>query len=1200
MIWSDRCHLFFFIFLVLSLIFPPAVKAVDILQSLKISSRQNPENLNVRLDSEEKAWLQKKTTLRIAVWGDETPPFKIFPDSGSYEGITADYTQLITLNLGINADIIYFRDRQDAIDALQSGRIDMVTDGPGFFNNETGLSYTSGFALSTPVVVMRDNSREDRLTSGRSETVAVSRNYVSDELIRKFYPDSKIVRYPSDKSALSSVAFGESSIYVGNMVSAGFIIARNYTNTLSITRTLPDIVSGPHYVLRKTDHELLSSVNSVIRAIPDDRQRYLLGQWGGYPDPWRFQRPLELTGQEKKWLDQKKAVKVIVNPYFAPYTIMSPAGTFQGISADVIRMIHMRTGINFVPVSSSSVDGMFDSVSEKKGDFLAAMSMSEARTHRLNFTRPYISTPFVLIVRNVPGAPRELGNAMKVATTRDNIVAESLKREYPGVDFIIADNASLAMKMVDEGKADAALHNQLGADYMIERFFKNKLKISARVAEEPARVSFAVRWDEPELYSILDKALADIEPQDISLLVNKWQSMPDTPVSTWSNYSFQFYLLGFSGVMLLLIILLWNYFRSREIKRKLLSQKLMQDQLDFLDKLLDASPTPVYFIDNQYEVVKYNKSFSDFFTSGMDSVTSSSLFDTRHPLSTLLPLIQSAMDRGNDHNDVAIKNKSTISDGKNKRIISHWVLPHMDQSGGVSGLICGWIDITNYEVNLQHLNDQRKLAETASQAKSDYLATVSHEIRTQISPILGVLELEIINYPESENLKIAHESSRNLLELLGNVIDIAKIENGKIDLICTWTPLKNAIIPVVRVFEAVARQKGNSIRYNENNIDGSEVFLDISRFRQVMSNIISNAVKFTEKGEIDISVSASYVNHQSLVINVIVKDSGIGMTASDLEQLFIPFSRVGEGKFYSGSGLGLSISHQIIEAMGGELKVQSTYGIGTSVQVNIRVPVRHAVLYSPDTFLSETREKSLVILIVDDHPASRLVLKQQLSSLGHQVVECPRPAEAIRLMQSSEFDAVFTDCSMPDMDGYTFTQHIRASGSNVTVIGLTASAFASTRLRGIEAGMNECLFKPVSIPQLKEALKNIQLLATTFPLAGIIDLPGLSAMMHDNEAAISQLLQKVDEENTKDLALVKEHLSLNDWVNLSKCVHRIGGGAQIIHCNVVDQLCKRIELLCASPAYPHEIEKAINRLEIKLKILHSSISSFLAENGVVE
>nr|WP_268810650.1 transporter substrate-binding domain-containing protein [Type-D symbiont of Plautia stali] len=1133
--------------------------------------------------------------MRVGVWGDEAPPYRMFPNSDSFEGITADYTRIIQNSLGVNAKIIYFKTRGEAIQALIENKIDIMSDIPGYVDvKNNNLIITQDFSASSLVVVARDSAEISSMSEKDILKIAIAINEPSDAEIKRIYPKAQIIRYSSDKSALSSVALGKNNLYIGNMIVAGFIIARNYTNTLSMTDILPFYRSGARYIIRKSDPELFSALNAIMRSIPIDHQHYLLSQWGGYPDPWRFQNPLELSGQERKWLEQKKTVKVLVNPYLAPYTIINTSGMFQGITADVLRMIHMRTGINFIPVISTSVDGMLENINNRKGDFLAAMTISQPRREKLNFTRPYITTPFVLVVPDTQGENVKLNQHIKVATTKDNTINGFLREKYPAVELLMADNIILAMEMVDEGKADAAVNTQLSTEYMIERYFKGKLKISEKISEEHAEISFGVRWDQPELFTILDKAVAEIEPQDMSLLVNKWQNMPDSLTGTWENYSLKFYaLLGIAAGFIILMFL-WILYKNQQHSRKYKSHNSMKNQVNFLDKLLDASPTPVYFVDENFQIVKFNKAFSSFFSEYPDISSIRSISDTRHPLYSQIPVITISM-RGGNNKDVPFKNKLRIFDGKNHKIVSHWIIPDVNKKGVVTGVICGWIDITFYENNLKSLNNQRQIAESASQAKSSYLATISHEIRTQISPILGVLELEMIHNPENENLNIAFESSRNLLELLGNVLDIAKIEHGKLDLIATWSPLKNIVIPVVKVFEAVANQRGNVIVYHDHNIHPVEVFLDISRLRQVLSNVISNAVKFTEQGTINVEFNCSYTNQHTLTLKVVINDTGIGISEADLKGICEPFTQVGKGKNFKGSGLGLSISRQIISAMDGVFEINSIPDTGTSVLIKITAPVRQAVPYTPGGFLSILEEKSLRILIVDDHPASRLVLMQQLISLGHKVTECVSAVDALKLLNENYFDAVFTDCSMPGMDGYTFTQDLRSSGNDLMVIGLTASAFMSTRIKCIEAGMNECLFKPISISQLKESLLNIQLLNTNFPLSGIIDLKKIYTMMHDNETAIFQLLKKVDDENTKDLILAKNLLIQKDWVNLSRCIHRISGGAQIIHCNVIDQLCKKIEMFCTSPSFEHDIEKAISRLELKLKVLHSAINNFLNE-----
>jgi two-component system sensor histidine kinase EvgS len=288
------------------------------------------------------------------------------------------------------------------------------------------------------------------------------------------------------------------------------------------------------------------------------------------------------------------------------------------------------------------------------------------------------------------------------------------------------------------------------------------------------------------------------------------------------------------------------------------------------------------------------------------------------------------------------------------------------------------------------------------------------------------------------------------------------------------------------------------------------------------------------------------------------------------------------------------ISSQLLEKMHGSMQMRSTPGRGTLILIELPVTARQAQKPAGSvTMLRELRNQPLTVLIVDDHPANRMVLNRQLTQLGHQVAEAKSGQEGFDKWRDETPDLIITDCSMPGMDGFMLSRKIRATGSNVAIFGLTANAQSDVRERGIAAGMNDCLFKPLRLSQLETALRNVAKTELVPDLHELIHLQELTDLLHQDEEMLSRLLLRTCEENDADLADAWQHCAAKDWQALAGCLHKMGGGAQVIYAEEIDELCGQLETHCEPPVNEELINQQLKQLDSKLSTLHCSIKTWL-------
>lgn len=389
--------------------------------------------------------------------------------------------------------------------------------------------------------------------------------------------------------------------------------------------------------------------------------------------------------------------------------------------------------------------------------------------------------------------------------------------------------------------------------------------------------------------------------------------------------------------------------------------------------------------------------------------------------------------------------------------------------------------LTERESLLAELSEAKDRAEDSNRAKSVFLSTMSHEIRTPMNAIIGMLDIVLKKGRKGEHdlqaLEVAYDSAEGLVGLIGDILDISRIEGGHLDFNPEPVQFGKLIDNMMRVFQGVAIEKNIQLNKVFPTEALYEVYADPLRIKQVLSNLLSNAVKFTDRGSVTLTLSQREEPGTDNIQFVIeVQDSGIGIDASQQAALFKPFSQADNRR--AGTGLGLYISRTICESMNGTLTLASEKHVGTTVRATFSLPkVTRAVTPRAQPDAEDEKLPALNVLVVDDNPANRILLAKQLAWLGQHAHLASGGDEALKIWADTAFDVVITDCNMPGINGYQLTGMMRNAEREqgrtpAWIIGFTANAMHEIKERCLQAGMNDCLFKPCSISDLATALRN--------------------------------------------------------------------------------------------------------------------------------
>lgn len=374
---------------------------------------------------------------------------------------------------------------------------------------------------------------------------------------------------------------------------------------------------------------------------------------------------------------------------------------------------------------------------------------------------------------------------------------------------------------------------------------------------------------------------------------------------------------------------------------------------------------------------------------------------------------------------------------------------------------------------------RRNQSVAATLAKTHYLAMVSHEIRTPLNAILGILELQIAQTQHAQPmLEVAHDAAKDLLALVGDVLDMSRIESGHMPLEPSAQELVSLTRAVVLLFEEASEQKQLALRFSVVGGARCPVLIDPWRYKQILSNLVSNAIKFTREGEIRITLSHQITDAQRVAVSLSVTDTGPGIAPEHQARLFTPFAQFGpnEDGARNGSGLGLAICQALCELMAGKLTLNSTPGKGTCVTLQLTLPPSQEPCPAQRSLpaIPVSTVKGRRVMIVDDYRPNLLLLRHQLELLGHQVIEAQSGEEALATWHAHKpFDYILMDCNMPLMDGFTLAKTIRLQEqqqaiSRATLLGFTAIAQQEIIEQCQQAGMDGCLFKPCSQQEIAQ------------------------------------------------------------------------------------------------------------------------------------
>ncbi len=596
---------------------------------------------------------------------------------------------------------------------------------------------------------------------------------------------------------------------------------------------------------------------------------------------------------------------------------------------------------------------------------------------------------------------------------------------------------------------------------------------------------------------------------------------------------------------------LWKY---RDITERKLAEANLKIQEEKYRKIIANMNLGLVEVDLNDHIQYVNQSFTEISGYTVDELlgyNASQIFFKEIDRDIMVKKNQSRKKGISDAYEVQVKNKN--GDLRWWLISGAPLFNDLQQQTGSIGI---HLDITAQKELEEELIAAKRLAENSSHAKEIFLTNMSHEIRTPMNAIIGMkrqLQKTSLNTHQQLYLNVIGTAANNLLVIINDILDFSKIEAGKIALEKIGFNLINLVHQAIQILKHKAEEKGINLLVNMDESVSSVFIGDPFRINQVLMNLLSNAIKFTEKGHVEVSCKVLLQKNNKQQLEICVKDTGVGMDEKFLEIVFQKFSQEDESiaRRYGGTGLGMSISKQLVELMGGSIEVQSKKNTGSCIVIKITLPTGtdNDVPVNNNIKADSSILKGKKILVVEDNEMNRFVALTLLEQYGATVDQANDGKEAVIFLESNNADLILMDVGMPVMDGIEATKQIRAKhNKSIPIIALTANAVKGEQDKCLAAGMNDYLTKPFDEENListiatwlgkQVAFTNLKV-EEQIIFEKLYSIEKLNLIGRGNTAFISKMLLLFEREAINAIDELKKAFVEKDAKTINATSHRI-------------------------------------------------------------
>ncbi|MCP4700219.1 MAG: transporter substrate-binding domain-containing protein [Gammaproteobacteria bacterium] len=1040
------------------------------------------------LTAEEKTWLEKHPVIDIGVDGN-WPPIDFMDKQGAHSGIVADYLRLIGLRLGIAFQVQSGPTFKDMLAKTRRGELKAAASVVKNEERVQDLYFTAPFFTVLKVIVTRkETAGIHGIRDLYGKTVAIEDGFSTMKQLQQQHPEIRLKPAGSTKAALKAVSWNKADAYVGTRTVAQWLIQEEQLANLKFSGD-PGLNPAPQRFAVYKDaawKPLAGILDKALRSISEKERRSITRRWISVSDT-RSASPdkPDLNEKERAWLNARAKLRLGIDPDWPPIEFVDEQGRYQGISSGYMRHLSRLLGVEMIPVPGLAWEQVIEKAKVGELDLLPVLVKTPKRAEYLNFTSPYMKFPFVVFVRkNEPFiAGLEDLSGKRVAVKKAYVTLEYLQQDYPRLKLTPITNAEEALLKVSRGEADAYVGNLAVGSHLIERNGLSNVKIGAPTPYS-FDLSIGVRKDWPELIPILEKALKSLSHEQKADIRREWLAIR---YEVRVNYSLLWKVSG-AALLIIAIALLWlaQMRRQKEVLRQSRGRysalvanipgAIYQCALDehwtmhfISDAVEQFSGYPANdFIHNRtrsYASIIHPDDESMVTETAMQAVKGHSAYVTEYRVNQRDGSIRWVHERG----------RAVYGEGNKPLYLQGAIFDITDKKDAEQAIRTAREEAEKARKDAENAS---KEAEKANRFKSHFLANMSHEIRTPMNAIVGfshLLAQTRLEPKQFDYLEKIGASSKTLLGLINDILDLSRIEAGKLEIEHTDFLLDEVLGNLTSLI--TMKTEALEILFQRDPNVPNALTGDPLRLQQVLINLINNAVKFTENGEVRVHITLEKAAEHKVWLGFTVKDTGIGIEPAKLAKLFEAFTQAdgSTSRRYGGSGLGLSIVKHLIELMGGKIKAESEPGKGSVFYFTLEFGRQTRA--KERSSVPEINLRGLRVLIVDDNHEARQVLREMLESFSFQVDTATSGEESLAKLEYARtaYELVLMDWRMPGMNGIETAKCIRSSDKLKkipTIIMVSAFGREEVMQQAENAGLDWFLIKPVNPSMLFDAIVN--------------------------------------------------------------------------------------------------------------------------------
>jgi two-component system sensor histidine kinase EvgS len=900
-----------------------------------VSAAEDPQ---VKLTPQETEWIAAHPVIEVGVFAGNHYPLEAWV-AGAPEGIGVDYAKLLASRVGMRVQFRPFTDWEAVSLGEMPASLDLLVGQSHGFTSH--FDYLNPYVQTQFVLVARRGDLKIRseadLTHARIAVERISIGYT--RIVKSHFPDATLVFSDAGEQALDMVAQGFADAYIGVSARTRWLLSERELDDLSTLATLPDLGPVQPSLAVPGDRPLLAALlRKAADSVSDDEMSNLRSRWG-YDADLNTPIPLGhgLSDEDRQWLSGLGTIRVGYETDRYPYSFMDRNGALNGLAADYLAVIQKKLDLRVELVPARDLDELQRRVAANEVDLVAAAMPADFDPAAMTFTRPYERFPEVIVTRvkgQAIAGPEDL-RGKKVSVREEAGLIAGLKLLLPHSTLVPVVSNEAGLNMVEKGQVAAYIGTLPAIDALIRDRYAASLRVVAPAGLDQD-ISFGVSRSKLPLARLIDQTLSGMKASERQAMRGRWLRADYSYGAPW-----RWVLVGLliSATIFAIIGLACKRMKDAEARARASEQRLVDTNENLpgvvIRLLIDAQNRRTYEYVSGPTLGMFGMSREDIL-AGLSRPFDAAIEEDRE-------IVRDAAERY-----LQLKHAEMIEFRTCVRGDIRWIRAvggepkPTGQGSHFWSLYCA--DVTVEKEQERTLKEAKATAEAAVAAKGAFLAMMSHEIRTPMAGVLGLVELlskTPLNNEQSNMLGMVQDSSVALLQILDDILDFSRIEAERLELEPDAFDLRLLADSAVGTFAARARQKDLKLYLVQDWRLASEYRGDANRLRQIVNNLLSNALKFTSQGHVVLRVELLSESVGGQQLRFSVTDTGMGISADQLNRLFQPFmqAETSTARRFGGTGLGLAICRRLALLMGGEVKLTSAPGQGTCASFEVTLPV---------------------------------------------------------------------------------------------------------------------------------------------------------------------------------------------------------------------------------------------------------------------